>query len=112
MSILIPDIPNHDQNIFGCITIPTEIVMPAKEVPIIDYLIKDYPRNENTNPFTFVYRLFDYQENAFGAHQSDILSVSSFLFSDIQPLDEFEMSVLNKTFLSSIKATPTLKGRK
>jgi hypothetical protein len=112
MSIIHPDIPAHDQNIFGCITIPTEIVLPAKELPVIDYMVKEYPRNENAHPFTFVYSLFNRKENAFAYNQEDIIDLSKSLFRGTKPLDKFEMSVLDKTFHNSIKTIPTLKGRK
>jgi hypothetical protein len=112
ISPILTDIPQQDINIFECISIPTEIYVPTKEVPIIDYWVTEYPRNNNNNPFPFVYGLFDKKEVAFSNSQDIVLNIANELFSNSYPLNEFEQNVLNETFKKSIIYKPTLSGRK
>ncbi len=56
---VLSDIPNHDMNAFDCITMQKEYYIPAREVPIIDYMVTVYPRNESNTAFPFVYGLFE-----------------------------------------------------
>ena len=109
---LIADMPQHDLNMFDCISLQREIYVPAREVPVIDYLVSVFPRNENTNPFSFVYGLFQPKNKAIANNQDAILNIANIIFSDASPLDNFEQSVLNDTFKKSIKDKPTLSGRK
>ena len=112
MLLLTANLPQQEISIFDCITMQKEIFMPAKEVPLIDYLIKEYPRNENTNTFPFVYGLFESKDLAFADNQDAILNIANSLFSTSFSLGEFEQKVLNSTFKKSIKQKPSLSGRK
>lgn len=113
MPIIITDIPQSDANILNCITTAKEIFIPAREVPVIDYLVTVYPRNDNNgSPFPFVYGLFEEKKTAFANNQDVILGMANSMFSNSQPLSVFEQNVLNISFRNSIKDKPTLSGRK
>ena len=110
--IFVNDIPKHDLNIFDCISIPKEILLPAKEAALIDYMVTVYPRNENRNDFPFVYGLFEPKDVAFAKNQDVILSIANVMFAESTPLNEFEQKILNNTLKRTIKNKPTLAGRK
>jgi hypothetical protein len=110
--LILTDLPQQDVNIFDCISIQQEIFIPAKEVPLIDYFVTVYPRNENSNPFPFVYGLFDSKDIAFSSNQEAILNIANVMFAGASTLDSFEQKILNYTFTKSIKDKPTISGRK
>lgn len=110
--IFVNDIPQHDLNIFDCISIPKEIFLPTKEAEIIDYMVTVYPRNENRNDFPFVYGLFESKDVAFAKNQDVILNIANTMFAESVPLNEFEQKILNNTFKRTVKSKPTLAGRK
>ncbi len=110
--IFVTDIPQQDLNIFDYISIKNKIFIPAKESDLIDYMVTVYPRNEYRNDFPFVYGLFESKDMAFAKNQDVIINIASVMFAESFPLNEFEQKVLNNTFNRSIKAYPTLPGRK
>jgi len=110
--IFITDIPQQDLNIFDYISIKNEIIVPAKESDLLDYMVTVFPRNEYRNDFPFVYRLFEAKDSAFAKNQDVILNIANVMFADSFSLNEFEQKVLNNTFNKSIKTKPTLSGRK
>lgn len=112
-SILIPDYsPNLDNNIFDCLSTVKECYVPAKEVPVYDYMISVYPRNENDTSFTFVYSLFHNPRIPFGINQDSILAMANDFFRNSFSLTDFESNVLNNTFKKSSKSYSSLSGRK
>jgi glutathione synthase/RimK-type ligase-like ATP-grasp enzyme len=112
MSFLLAEFPNHDLNAFDLISMPKEVFVSSKELPLVDYMVTLYPRNENSNTFPFVYGLFESKNVAFGNNQEVILNIANKLFSESLPLNSFEQLTLNMTFKKSIKTKPTLSGRK
>ena len=109
---VLADMPQQEVNIFDCISMQNDVVIPAKEIPLIDYLITVYPRNENANAFSFVYGLFDSKDLAFARNQDSILKIAKELFSDSMPLNKLEQQVLNSTYKKGIKQNSSLPGRK
>ncbi len=112
MSLVLTDIPQQEMNMFDCISMASEISIPAKEVPIIDYWVTEYPRNDNSNPFPFVYGLFEQKDVAFANNQDVVLNIANLMFLNAMPLTAFEQNVLNNTFKTAIKNKPLLSGRK
>jgi spore coat polysaccharide biosynthesis protein SpsF (cytidylyltransferase family) len=109
---LITEIPNHDGNIFDCLSTTKEIFVPAKEAEKIDYMVTIYPRNEDFTKFSFVYGLFQTKNPAFADNQINVLDIAKRLFSGSTSLTETEQSVLNNTFLKEVNKKPSLPGRK
>jgi hypothetical protein len=99
-------------NLFNCITMQNETHIPAKSLPVIDYMVTVYPRNDNHNVFPFVYNLFGSTDKAFSANQDLIINLANTMFSNAISLNELEQDVLNNTYRKSIKDRPTLSGRK
>lgn len=111
--LLTADLPQPDINVFDCITIEHSRYIPLKEHPsLINYLITDYPRNDNTQGNSFVYGLFESSDRAFALNQEDIISLAREIFSDSDTLTSLEQEAINNVFKKNLKREPTLKGRK
>lgn len=103
--------PNY--NMFQSVTIETEIKnTPRSSTAMLNYFITEYPRLQNDiNPFSFVYGLFENKNLTFADNQPAILNIATEIFSDTINLTNFEQSVLNATFNRLIKRKPTRPNR-
>lgn len=110
--MLITDLPHIDRNIFDCISMQNQIHVPVSKVKVLDYMITDYPRNENRNDFPFVFGFFEPKEISFSKNQDVVINVSNLMFQNSIFLTDFEQRVLNETFHRGLKTQPTLSGRK
>jgi hypothetical protein len=105
--------PNY--NMFDCITPAVEhaqLVQPRTE--LLDYFVTtEYPRLDKqiSNPFPFVYALFENSPFSYGYNQSTILDLGSQMFSSSKSLTGFEEEVLNSTFSRLLKSKPTRSNR-
>jgi hypothetical protein len=109
---ILTDIPDYNNNLFDCVSLNKENEVKSQNTATLDYMITEYPRNEGLSSFNFVYGLFEYTPVAFSKNQSFVIHFASELFSESEPLGNFESVVLNHTFKRLSKAKPTLSGRK
>jgi hypothetical protein len=110
--IILTDFPESDGNLFDCISVKNEIVVQKQTTEVLDYMVTIYPRNERIDNFTFVYRILDCAPIAFSHYQNSVIEFASEMFSNSEPLGEFESSILVSTIKRLTKTTPTLQGRK
>jgi len=106
------EIPEHNSSLFDCVSSKNEIVVKSNKTELLDYMVTSYLRNERIDSFSFVHGLFESNKAAFSVNQNAVLHFASQLFSNSEPLSNFESNVLNKTFNRLIKVKPTLSGRK
>lgn len=100
---ILTDLSQFSNSLFDCISNKTEYVVKATNTELIDYMVTVYPRNDNVSPFDFVYGLFDYNPVAFSNNQDAIVSISSEMFAEAEPLGVFESKVLDKTLRRLLK---------
>ncbi|QQS29391.1 MAG: hypothetical protein IPM47_00085 [Sphingobacteriales bacterium] len=106
------DIPEYNKSMFDCVSLKNEIAVKLDAIEILDYMITVYPRNETINSFNFVYGRVDFTPVTFGKNQSSVIHFATEMFSQSEPLGNFESVVLNQTFKRLTKEKPTLLGRK
>ena len=109
---LLNQTPDIDNNMFNCISIKHEVSYTQHKADVLDYMVSYYPRNENMTTFSFVYGLFESKGVSFSKNQPLILNTAIALFSNSQPLGEFETEILKKTLSRLSKTSPTLPRRK
>ncbi|MDZ4758627.1 MAG: hypothetical protein SGJ10_10910 [Bacteroidota bacterium] len=107
--------PSHqyDKSIFNHISIKKEYAIQTSiSEKTLDYMMSVYNRNDNSNPFNFVYSLFDSQQIGFAKNQSTILGLANEMFAGSRLLNNFETEALMETFSRLSIKKPTLLGRK
>ena len=110
--MLITEIPQIERNMFDCISMQNQIPITVPKARVLDYMITEYPRNENKNDFPFVFGFFQSKEISFSKNQDVVINISNLMFQNSIFLSDFEQKVLNETFHRGLKSRPTLTGRK
>lgn len=106
--------PNYQGNMFSSIKMDTEHITEApKKVELLDIFITQFPRHcqedLQTTSYTFTY--FEGAKVDFLHNQDQIQLISKEIFGDTKPLETFEQSILNKTYIKSLKTAPTRPNR-
>lgn len=105
---------DYQANIFSSISLENErsFVSP-KKVELLDLFITEYPRHceDDLQPTQFTFSYFDQNKVDFLKHQNNVQIFLNEILGHTKPLNEFEQSVLNKSYKKSLKSTPSRPNR-